>query len=434
VHNINVLTVVASESYESFAKELQNQIAESLSDRPRKADVDFFIDKVLTNERQETMSIDERLAKKIHNSFIRNNYLDDDDRLTKDYFQAVENSEVKLPDEFNNYRQEVLGLVSSIYSEVGNPLVNNERDENIKEIKLSDNFYKKEFQDLWNKINVKTAYTVKFDTDELIDKCIAELDKSLNVSDIIYQVKAGELERISSKEQLKKGEGFKVMESKADWLQANVTASIKYDLIGKLVDETKLTRKTTARILSGIKPLTFMQFQKNPEEFILKTAKTINEQKATAVIERITYDIIGENYDNDIFTQNNLKGKIGHNALAVDNHVYDYVVADSKTELKFAEELDVSNEVCVYAKMPRGFFIPTPVGNYNPDWAIVFNEGAVKHIYFIAETKGSMDSLELRKIEDAKIHCAEKHFEKISNKTVKYGVVNSYEKLLEIVK
>lgn len=433
VHDINVLTVVASESYDSFARELQKQIAETLSDRPRKANIDFFKDNLLTNENAQEIRIDESLARKLYQGFVRNNYIDEDDNLTEEYYQAVENGEVKVPDELKEHKQAVIDLVSMIYSESASPLVQNERDKNV-ELKVNDNFHREEFQKLWKKINVKTAYTVNFDTNELIGRCITALDKNLRITDISYQIKDGVLEHIESKEQLQKGEGFTEKVLETGKVYGAVTSGVRYDLVAKLLAETRLTRKTIVNILTGIKRETFDLFKKNPEDFIIKTARIINEEKATTIIERITYNATDETYGTEIFTKNNLKGMLGENAFAVDKHIYDYVVTDSKTEKKFARNLDISKEVSVYAKLPSGFFIPTPVGNYNPDWAIVFEEDKVKHVYFIAETKGSMNSLEFRGIEKAKIHCAKKHFEKISNNSVKYDAVDSFEKLLELVR
>jgi len=206
-------------------------------------------------------------------------------------------------------------------------------------------------------------------------------------------------------------------------------------LVGKIMEDTRLTRKTIVDILSGMNPDKFALFQKNPEDFIIKAARIINEEKASVIIERITYNPTDETFEADIFTGNSMKGKLGINAFEVERHIYDHVITDSGIESEFARKLDTSkDEVTVYAKLPRGFFIPTPVGDYNPDWAIVFREGSTKHVYFIAETKGSMNSLELRKVEEAKIHCARKHFDRISNSTVQYGVIDSYEKLLEVVR
>lgn len=274
-----------------------------------------------------------------------------------------------------------------------------------------------------------------FNEDELIRNCIIALDKDLRVPDLTYHIKMGEMETISSKEELEKGEAFKVKESEMNKYYSKVTINLKYDLVGKLVDETKLTRKTIVRILKGIKPNTFYMFRKNPEEFILKAARIINEQKANMIIEHITYNPTNEKYDASIFTENTLKGTLGKDTIEVKKHIYDYLKYDSDLEKKFAEALDSSNEVVVYAKLPRGFFIPTPVGNYNPDWAIVFEEGKVRHIYFVAETKGALNSLRLRtdEMEDAKIHCAREHFKKISNGNVKYKAVSSYEDLMEKV-
>ena len=435
VHDINVLTVIASESYESFAKGLQSEIAETLTDRPQKANVEFFLNNVVKNAKGEELVIDENLANTLHRSFIRNFYVDDNDNLTEKYYRDLEAGKLILPDEVEDFKDGIVQLVSKIYSESATPLVEDSRAENIKKLEVNENFKKKEFQELWNKINKKTAYYVDFDTEELIKNCIIALDRDLKISDIVYQVKTGEMERISSKEELERGEAFRLKETAMDKEYKPVTTSIKYDLIGKLVDETQLTRKAIVKILKGIRPKTFYLFRKNPEEFILKASRIINEQKATVIIQHITYNLIDEVYDAKIFTENTLKGTLGKDAVEAKKHIYDYVITDSEKEKEFAKELDASSEVCVYAKLPRGFFIPTPVGDYNPDWAIVFNEDKVRHIYFVAETKGKLESLQFdtRGIEEAKIRCAKKHFEKIANSTVKYEVVDSYEKLMDKV-
>lgn len=432
VHEINALTVIASESYENFARQLQSEIAEALSERPQKADVNFFINKVVRNERGEELVINEHLAKKLNKFLYMKGYTDEDDNLKPEYFEAEKNGTVELPAEFAEYKTAVVSLIKNIYAKDKGPKVDDERKG--KALEVNRNFYKKEFQELWKRISHKTVYTVRFDSNELIKKCINALDSSLTVPDLQFSVKYGELEQIGSKEQLKKGDSFVVRETKTGSLKNISVSEIKYDLVGKLIDETRLTRKTIVKILSGIKASTFMLFRKNPEEFIIRTARLINEQKATTIIQQITYDLIDETFDASIFTRNNLKAVVGENAITADKHIYDYVVTDSITEKAFAKELDVSSDISIFAKLPRSFFIPTPMGDYNPDWAIVFNDNKVKYIYFVAETKGSMSSLELREIEQAKIHCARKHFEKLNNSQFKYDVVDSYEKLMEIVK
>ena len=432
VHEINALTVIASESYESFARQLQSEIAETLSDRPQKADVDFFLNKVVRNERGDELVINELLAKKLNKSLYMNGYTDEDDNLKPEFFEAEKNGTVELPVEFAEYKTAVISLIKTIYSEDKGPKVDDDRRG--KALEVNENFYKKEFQELWKRINRKSVYTVRFDSDELIEKCINALNNNLTVPDLQFSVKYGEMEQIGSKEQLKKAESFVVRETKTENLKTIPSFETKYDVVGKLIDETKLTRKTIVKILSGINATTFMLFRKNPEEFIIRAARLINEQKATTIIQQITYDLLDETFDASIFTRNNLKAVVGENAIAAQKHIYDYVVTDSITEKAFAKDLDVSKDISVFAKLPRSFFIPTPMGNYNPDWAIVFNDNNVKYIYFIAETKGSMSSLELREIEQAKIHCARKHFEKLNNSRFRYDVVESYERLMEIVK
>jgi type III restriction enzyme len=434
VHEINALTVIASESYEQFAKQLQGEIAETLSERPRKADSDFFLNRVLTNDRGEKLNIDETLASKLQFDFIRNGYVDRHFHLTEDYFNAVEQQQVNLPEEVANYKEQVINLVKTIYVAGKEDLTEDGRGKNVEDLKPNDNYAKKEFQQLWSQINKKTIYTVQFDSEELVHKCITALDADLKVPEVRYAIIHGEMKKIESKDQLKQGEAFVQRESQMEYMNGSVNSRIKYDLIGKIMDETRLIRKTIVSILTGIKPTTFMLFRKNPEEFIIRSARLINEQKATTIVESLTYDVINETFKESIFTQNTLKGHYGKNAIPAEKHIFDYVVTDSKIERTFAKELDISKEVQVYAKLPRGFFIPTPLGNYNPDWAIVFNEGDTKHIYFIAETKGSMESLELRGIEEAKIDCARKHFAKLNTGQLTYDVVNSYEKLMEIVK
>ena len=241
------------------------------------------------------------------------------------------------------------------------------------------------------------------------------------------------MDSIKSKDDLTSGTSFVREESGSYGVSIEVNTNVKYDLIGKLVDETGLTRKAIIAILQGIQPSVFNQFKDNPEEFISKAAQLINDQKATAIIEHITYDVLDEKYGTEIFTEPTIKGRLGVNAMKAKKHLYDHIVYDSTNERDFATDLDTNTDVAVYVKLPDGFYISTPVGHYNPDWAIAFYEGNVKHIYFVAETKGSMNSMQLRLIEESKIHCAREHFKAISNGNVVYDVVDSYKSLLEKV-
>lgn len=432
VHNVNVLTVIASESYDSFAKGLQSEIAEAVADRPRAVTAELFVGKVIKDDKGNEQVIDEDLGRAIYFDLIYNRYIDKKGTLTDKYYEDKANGELKVTEEVADSASSVIEIIDSIYdSRAMQP--ENARSNNV-ELKVDDEKLKMpEFKALWNKINSKSVYVVDFDTDELIRKSINSLDRKLRVPKIYFKVETGAMEQIKSKEDLLSGSSFVREESSNYGNVVQASSNVKYDLIGKLVDETGLTRKAVIRILQGIQPETFNQFKDNPEEFIIKAAALINDEKATAIIEHITYDVMDEKYGTEVFTDPTIKGRLGVNAMKANNHLYDHIVYDSTNEMAFASELDTNKDVAVYVKLPKGFYISTPVGHYNPDWAIAFYEGTVKHIYFVAETKGSMNSMQLRLIEESKIHCAREHFKAISNGNVVYDVVDSYQTLLEKV-
>lgn len=434
VHDINVLTVVASESYKDFVSGLQKEIADTLSSRPRKATEAYFTGKTLTTE-SGPVEITPAMAKQIYRYLVKNDYSDDADQISTAYHEAKEAGTLaELPAELKPHTDQIFQLIDSVFSDAQLPKVEDGRKP--KTNPLNDNFEKKEFQELWARINQKAVYRVEFDSDELIRKCVSALDSQLRVTPLQYTVHTGIQGDEITDEQLKTGDGFKVTGSTTEQ-GGSVHSLVKYDLIGKIAENTELTRKTAAEVLTGVAASVFGQFRENPEHFISEASRIIAEQKATMVIERLAYDGLSERYDVDIFTANQTGQDFSKASAKLKNHVYDYVVTDSDIERRFADELDASSEVVVYAKLPRGFLIPTPVGDYNPDWAISFREGSVKHIYFVAETKGTMSSMKLREIENTKIECARKFFDEIGRRVtedrVKYDVVTSFEKLMDII-
>ena len=433
VHNINVLTVIASESYDKFAKSLQSEIAEAVGSRPRQVTESIFENAKVHDKGGNEETIDSAMARRLIHCMIKMDYIDENNALTEKFYEDKANGEVKFGDDMEQYKPDILVILDSIYDDK-KMAPENARSNNV-ELKVdTDKLAMSEFQALWGKINAKTAYVVDFDTDELVKKAVAALDSKLRVPKIFFKVETGSMKEIKSKDDLLSGASF-VKEDFGIYGQTKIMAntSIKYDLVGKLVEETGLTRKTVIQILIGIQLPVFNQFKDNPEEFIIQAAKLINNEKATAIIQHITYDVLEDRYDTDLFTDAAIRGKLDVNAMKADKHLFDHIVYDSANERKFARELDASQEVAVYVKLPDGFFISTPLGHYNPDWAIAFKNGTVKHIYFVAETKGSMDTLELRGIEDAKIHCAREHFKAISEENVVYDVVDSYDALLNKV-
>lgn len=258
----------------------------------------------------------------------------------------------------------------------------------------------------------------------------------LFVSELQYTTTIGRQKTEMNEYEIERGASFTGEKTRTQTLKHAETSQIKYDLIGKIAEGTVLTRRTVSAILQGIRVDKLYMFKNNPEEFITKVIRLINEQKATMIVEHISYDAIEGEYDSSIFTAEKATQSFDKAFLAkkaIQDYVFTDGSADKSIERKFAEDLDAADEVCVYAKLPRTFQIPTPVGNYSPDWAIAFYEGKVKHIFFIAETKGTMESLELRPIEQAKISCAKKLFNEMSTSNVVYHDVDSYQSLLNIM-
>lgn len=434
VHNVNVLTVIASESYKKFTEKLQEEIAEAVADRPVKVTAALFEGKVIKDLQGNEQVIDNELASAIIFDLVKQDYVDKKYALTDKFYEDRKNGTVKVAEEVQEYKDDIINILDSVYnSKAMQP--ENARSNNV-ELHIDRNkLAMPEFKALWQKINAKSVYVVDFNTDELIKNAVNVLNTKLRINKIYFKVETGVMEQIESKEALEKGNAF-IKEQNATYgsdKKITVNSSVKYDLIGKLVEATGLTRKDIVKILTGIEKPVFDQFKDNPEEFIIKAAGVINDEKATAVIQHITYDMLDEKYDTDIFTEPTMKGKLGTNVVKTKKHLYDHVLYDSANEKNFAQELDTNKDVAVYVKLPNGFYISTPVGKYNPDWAIAFYEGSVKHIYFVAETKGSLSSLQLRDIEKAKIHCAKEHFKAISNGSVVYDVVDGYDELMNLL-
>lgn len=438
VHKINKLTVIASESYKDFVSDLQKQIKTDLYERPRKASVDYFQGKTIIVDGKPE-KITQQQATMIYQYLIKNDYvsMDGNDRVTEQYHIDLENNTLApLPEHLVAYAEGIHKLIQSVFNEkILDEMIADGNETKIPENNLNENFYKKEFQTLWGYINHKYAYTVSFDSQELIDKSIKSIDENLFVSQLQYTTSVSEQKDDMSADAIKSGDSFKGVKSNTTVLRHSETSQIKYDLIGKVAEATVLTRRTVASILKGINKATFSMYKNNPEEFITKVIRLIKEQKATMIVEHISYDQLEGTYDSSIFTAE--KHTTIDKAFKAEKHIQPYVftdgTADKSIERQFAEDLDGASEVCVYAKLPKGFLIPTPVGNYSPDWAIAFNEGTVKHIFFIAETKGTMESMQLRPIEKAKISCARKLFNEISTDNVVYHDVDSYQSLIDIM-
>lgn len=434
VHTVNVLTVITNESYTDFVKGLQGDLADAVAGRPVAVTADLFKGKVITDIKGNEQVVDADMAQAIYFDLIVNGYIDRKGALTDKYYDDKANGEIKVAEEVADSRDAVIKILDTVY-DANAMKPENSRDKNVELQVDPEKLAMPEFKALWKRISPKSVYVVDFDTDELVKKSIDALNTKLHVPKVFFKVEEGEMDEIKSKDELKEGNAFSKIKSSTydSGRRIRTNNSVKYDLVGKIVSETGLTRKAVVDILVGIDKTVFDQFAYNPEEFIIKASGLINDEKATAIVQHIAYNMLDERYSTDIFTEPAIKGRLDVNAMKAQRHLYDHILYDSTNERNFAADLDTNTSVAVYVKLPDSFYIATPVGRYNPDWAIAFYEGTVKHIYFVAETKGSLRSMELRDIEKAKIHCAREHFKAISSGNVVYDFINSYQALLDRV-
>ncbi len=427
---VNTLTVVASESYKSFSDALQKEMMNSLSDRPIKLTVAILKTQVFENEKGETLTMNDEKAMNLIFDLKGKNLIDSEYKITDTLKKEIEEKNFTLPDEFIDFVPEISQFIEKIYNTDNFSGTENGKKNDIDErnIKPNSNFQKKEFQDLWNQIKVKTSYQVDFDTNELVQNAIIEIDKNIQVKTVKVTVTQGDQLNTFKKEQLATKDSMQMRGSETRKAKSIIGAT-RYDIVGEISKSADVSRKTTVQILKGINKNSFLQLSENPEHFIIEISRFIAEQKATTLINKIIYSKTNNVYDDEIFTINRLNGSSQENILKVQKHIYDYVKTDSKIETLFAQELETGSDISVYAKLPNGFKIPTPVGNYNPDWAIVIDSKEIKHIFFIAETKGSMSTLQLKKSEAMKIEYAKKHFDILSKGNIKYGVITGYSDL-----
>lgn len=438
VQKVNQLTVIAADGYRDFVADLQQGIREELYDRPTVATAEYFIGKTLVLDGKE-MTVSEKQGRGIYNYLVRNEYVDDDGHITDKYREDREaNTLAPLTESIAELGAAVHALVAGIFDPHAlDGMIRDGNETKVSDNPLNDNFYKAEFKRLWQLIQHKYAYTVDFDGEELARNAIVHIDDKMFVTRLQYTVTSGQQESDFTAAKLKSGDAFVAEKSRTYMLDGGANSAVKYDVIGKIAEGAKLTRRTAARIVAGVRPTVFAMLQNNPEEFIAKAIRLINEEKAAMIVEEITYNRTEGVYDSAIFTAE--KNSDFSRAYHAKKNVQSYLFADGyakdgkSVERRMAERMDTADEVCVYAKLPKGFHIPTPVGNYSPDWAIAFNKGMVKHIFFIAETKGTMESLQLKPIEQAKIKCAKKLFASLSDDDVVYHEVDSYQSLLDIM-
>lgn len=434
VQRVNTLTVIASESYSDFTKSLQKDINDALRERPKAVTEEFLKGFAVQADEEKTYALTQEDAHDVYFALVQHGLIDREGVPTQKFKESGLTSvtDDDLPEHLYAYRKDIEALVKSVYDEHAlDDYIRNGNEPKVRENPLNANFARAEFQELWNKINSKHSYTVDFDDEELRAKAIDRINRELFVAKASYVMTTAAQRSTQTRENLERGESFGDT-TRRDYEVGEDASGVTYDLLGEVATAARITRRSAAAILKGIAPVKFRMFRDNPEEFIAKVSRCILAEKATMVVDHIMYHKLDERYDSTIFAER-MPENVGR-ALETSRCIQDYVFWDSEGERDFARDLDsAEGKVAVYAKLPRSFKIPTPVGNYAPDWAIAFEKGSVRHVFFVAETKGSMDSLTLRDIERGKIACARKLFNEFSDEDVRYDVVHSYEDLLTVI-
>ena len=438
VHRVNLLTVIASESYETFVRDLQSDIKSTLRERPKKVEMDMFSGRTVTID-GEVVSFTEDQSKQVYKALYKCDLIDDDDMPTDEFLAKVAEGSfveyfvMKMPEAIADepHAKAVEALVKSVYDDRALDGMIGRAEEKVTENSLTDNFKCREFQELWRRINKQHAYTVSFSDEELRGKAIARINRDLRVSKLQYTLTVGTQRAEAKRDQVAAGESFEARRAETHDVGNVAATGVAYDLVGEVAQAAAVTRRSAAAILAGIDANVFGLFKVNPEEFIKKTAALIVSEKAAMVVEHVSYHEINRIYDTAIFTERMPDN--ASKAYEAKKNIQRFVFPDSDGERKFAEDLDLHDEVAVYAKLPRTFQIPTPVGNYAPDWAIAFKQGSVRHVFFIAETKGTMDTFDLSSIEQSKIACAKKLFNEMSTSEVRYHNVATYDDLMAVM-
>lgn len=437
--NINRLTVVADDSYQKFVSNLQKAIRDDLADRPTRATTEYFMDKIVKCESGNVV-VDKEMALDICTYLRFSGYVDQNGFITKEYFKDKNNNSfAAMQTVLSPYTDSIHKLIQSIFDEnILENIIENERKPAITENPFNDNFNKPEFQKLWKQINHRYIYSVMLDSEKLIHNSIKALNEKLFVSQVKYIVTTGEQLNDVDENQLKAGQAFVNTKTRREFLKNFSSISANYDLIGKIKDGTNLTRFTIAKIIQGIEANIFALFEANPEAFISRSIDLINEQKAYMTVDNISYSITEDKFEDSIFTSQSRANidKVVKVTKSIQEYVFLDGTAEKCNERKFVEELEHADEVSVYAKLPKTFQIPTPVGYYSPDWIIAFKKtNNIKHQFVIVETKATTDVNQLRGIEVAKINCTRKLFNKLKlGAEVRFAVVDSYDALLDVIK
>ncbi|KKH42779.1 type III restriction-modification system endonuclease [Methanosarcina mazei] len=412
---VNTLTVMANESYESFAEQLQKEIEEEEGIKFGVVEKHLFANITVSTDDYTTSYLGTEASAQIYDHLKAKGYIDIRGKVQDFLKSDLKSGKIDLPAEFSEQEGQIMSLLKKVASKLN--IKNKDNRETLKLNKAV--FLGEDFKQLWERIKYRTTFRVDFDPEELIHKCAEEIRNSLVVgrARFTYRKAVAEINRggIHAEEVMER-EG--VFESQDYELP---------DIITYLQNETNLTRRTLVEILKTCGRLE--EFKNNPQKFVEQVSSIIKHQMRLFIVDGIKYEKIGDEYyyAQQLFADEEVKGYLGENLIESQKSIYNYVRFDSDIEAGFASRFELSDDVKVYAKLPTKWFkIDTPLGSYTPDWAVLVEIDGQEKLYFVVETKGSLFTDALRPTEQAKIECGRAHFKAMGN-DVEFALANNYE-------
>ena len=417
---VNTLTVMANESYIEFVDKLQKEIEEDEGIKFGVVESHQFANIVALHEGDKPTYLGDASSKLICEHLANQGYIDTHGKVQDALKVALKNNTVSLPESVQDQAADILSVLKKI---AGGLNIKNNADK--RPITLNKQvFIGEDFKALWDKIKFKTVYRVDFDSAKLVEQCAEEIKKSLVVGKPKFTYKIAKVEISEA--------GVTGVEQATQHYTADLLDYAMPDVVGYLQEETNLTRRSIVDILINSGRLE--SFKTNPQKFIEQATAIIKIQMRLFITDGIKYQKIGNNqfFAQELFETEELMGYLNKNMIEAKKSVYDHVVYDSDIEQQFATSCEKNTDIKVYAKLPSWFKIDTPLGSYNPDWAILVNKDDQEKLYFVVETKGSLLSSELRPIEQAKIDCGAKHFEALGGE-VHFSKADSFDSFISSV-
>ena len=406
----NTLTVMATESYVDFVDNLQKEIENDTGIKFGVLASHSFNNVVVNIVEEEVTYLGQEKSEQLFDYLILKGYIDTRGKVQDTLRLAIKEDNVELPEEFTEDEHVEKQIINYLKDAAGKLEIKNQDDK--KQVRVNKRILNSpEFAALWDRIKYKTTFSVDFDSDSLVKECIRALDNGLTIS-------RGKLHYSRVKLQMNIG-GLQLNEEPKAYVE-NIKEEVELlpDIVSYLQNETQLTRKSIVKILTGTNKLPY--FKINPQKFIEGCIDVINRQMRYHIIDGIKYKKIGDTefYSQEMFENQELFGYLKSNLKESSKSPYDYVVYDSGIESKLVAEFESSENISVYAKLPSWFKIDTPLGTYNPDWAILWKDANEEQLYFVVESKGSAGLFDLKPKEQGKIDCGKRHFKELDTKMI----------------